>query len=233
MGPRKGPGKGPMTTAQQPKKTYELSVQTRDILGKQTHKLRKQGLVPAIVYGHRIEPVPVVAELKELERVYMRAGTNSLVDLTIGDGGQAQKVFIHNVQRDPISQHLQHVDFVVVNLREEVTTTVPLVLVGEAPGADGRTAILVHPIDHLQVRALPTEIPPLVEVDVSGLEEIDQAIYVSDLTVPSNIHVLNPPEELVVKLSALRVTVEEEEAAEAAEEAAEEAASGEAGEEES
>lgn len=198
-------------------------------MGKQTHKLRRQGLVPAVVYGHRIEPIPVVVDLKELERVYLRAGNNALVDLRVGEGAQPQKVFIHNIQRNPVNHSLQHVDFVVVNLREEITTTVPIVLVGEAPAVSSGTAILVHPMDHVQIRCLPTDIPPLIEVDVSGLEEVDQAIYVSDLTIPGNAQVLSSPDELVVKVSALRAEPEEEVAAtEAAEETAERAEEAEA-----
>jgi large subunit ribosomal protein L25 len=204
-------------------KTYELGVQPRNIFGKQTAKLRRQGLVPAVVYGHKVDPVSVSVESRELERVYLRAGTNSLVDLKIGDNGAAQKVFIHDVQRDPVTHSLSHVDFVVVNLTELITTTVPVVLVGEAPAVKNGDGVLIHPLDHLQVRALPAEIPGRFEVDVSELDEVDKAIYVSDIEVPGNVHVLNSPEELVARVNALAVIPEEEEAAEeAAEEEAEE-----------
>lgn len=205
-------------------KTYELTVQPRSILGKQSLKLRRQGTIPAVVYGHRIEPTPVAVDSKELERVYHRAGSNSLVDLKIGDGGGAQKVFIHEVQRDPVTHHLSHVDFMVVNLQEEITTTVPLVFLGEAPAVKNGDGILFHPLDHVQVRALPANIPPRIEVDVSGLDDLEKGIYISDLQVPSNVHVLNPPEEIVARVSALKALPEEE--VEAEEAAAAEAAEG-------
>jgi len=205
-------------------KTYELTVQPRSILGKQTQQLRRQGTVPAVVYGHKIDPTPVAVDLKELERVYHRAGSNALVDLKIGDGGGAQKVFIHDVQRDPVTHHLRHVDFMVVNLLEEITTTVPLVVVGEAPAVKNGDGILFHPLDHLQVRALPTDIPQLFEVDISELDDLEKAIYISDLEVPDNVQVLNSPEEMIAKVTALRAEPEEEiEAEEAAEEEAAEA----------
>jgi large subunit ribosomal protein L25 len=216
-------------------KTYELTVEPRDILGKRTHQLRRQGRIPAVVYGHRVEPTPVQVDSKELERVYLRAGNNSLVDLHVGEGAAAQKVFIHNVQRDPVKHLLSHVDFMVVNLREEITTTVPIVLVGESPAVRAGEGILIHPVDHLQIRTLPTSIPQLLEVDISGLDEVDKAIYVSDIEVPGNVQVLSPAEELVAKVSMVREEPEEVEAAEAAAEEAEEsgeaeAEAGEAGE---
>jgi large subunit ribosomal protein L25 len=201
-------------------KTIELVVQQRERARKGGKKLRRQHILPAVVYGHKVDPVSVAVDQQEAERLYHRAGNTTLIDLKIGDTGKAQKVFIHEVQRSPTTHALTHIDFMVVNLLEEITTTVPLVLVGEAPGI-GSEAMLMHPLDHLQVRALPMDLPPNVEVDVSGLEEVDQAIYVSDITPPENVHILNSPDELIAKLSAIRVTAEEEEAEEEAAEAAE------------
>src|SRR5436309_1707214 len=143
-------------------KTYELIVQPRDIVGKQTAKLRRQGRVPAVVYGHSIEPTSVVVDHKELERVYLHAGNNSLVDLKIGDGASAQKVFIHQVQRDPVSHNLRHVDFMVVNLTEEITTAVQIILVGEAPAVRNGDGMLMHPTDHIQIRTLPANVLQLL-----------------------------------------------------------------------
>lgn len=210
-------------------KTYELTVEPRTLLGKRTHQLRRQGIVPAVVYGHKIDPTPVAVDSKELERVYLRAGNNSIVDLHVGKDATAQKVFIHNVQRDPVKHLLSHVDFMVVNLLEEITTTVSIVLVGESPAVKAGDGILIHPMDHLQIRTLPTNVPQVLEVDISGLDEVDKALYVSDIEVPANVHVLSPEEELVAKVSALRAEPEEEvEAEEAAEEEAEESGEAEA-----
>lgn len=209
-------------------KTYELSVKPRELLGKKTRRLRREHLVPAVVYGHGVSPMSVTVDQKELERVYMHAGGSSLIDLSVGDGGSAQKVFIHDVQRNPLTHTLSHVDFMVVNLLEEMTTTVPVVLVGEAPAVKQGDGVLIHPLDHVQVRALPSDIPPLIEVDVSGLDEVDKSIYISDLKVPANIHVLNAHDELVAKITHLRAAAAEEEAVEAAEEEAAEAEGAEA-----
>jgi large subunit ribosomal protein L25 len=199
-------------------KTYELVVRQREVIGKKSKRLSAQGALPGVVYGHQVEPIPVEIDQKEMERVYLHAGGNTLIDLKLGESGKAQKVFIHDIQLHPTTHRPRHVDFLVVNLREEITTMVPLVLVGEAPAVKANEGMLLHTLDQLQIRALPSNILPVVEVDISGLEQLDDAIHVSDLEIPENVHLLTSPEELIAKISALRVEpVEEVEAEEAAE----------------
>ncbi len=208
-------------------KTYELTVEHREVAGKKNRRIRRQQIVPAVVYGYEVTPESVQVPLKELERVYLRAGNNSLVDLRIGDNGGARKVFIHNVQRDPRTHTLTHVDFMAVNLRQEMTATVALVLTGEAPAVARNEGMLLHALDQIHIRSLPAEIPAAIEVDISGLEEVGQAIHVSDIAIPQGVTLLTPTEELVAKVTDLPVEeVEEapeaEEAAEGAEEGADE-----------
>jgi large subunit ribosomal protein L25 len=176
-------------------------------------------MVPGIVYGHRVESESVVIPAREFDRVYLHAGSNTLVDLKVGDGAP-RKVFIHKVQRDPVTHSVRHVDFMAVNLSEEMTASIPLVLVGEAPG-DADDTILLTGLDHVQVRALPTNIPPVIEVDVSSLEEVDQSILVSDLKIPDNVTLLTAGEEMVVKISQVQLVEEVEEEVEEAEEGGE------------
>jgi large subunit ribosomal protein L25 len=115
------------------------------------------------------------------------------------------------------------VDFLVVNLREEMTVSVPIVLVGESPMVEKREGLLLHQTEHVLLRALPMNIPPIVEVDISSLDAMDKAIHVSDLELPENVTLLTPEDELVAKITELPIIpveeVEEEEA-EVAEEAA-------------
>jgi large subunit ribosomal protein L25 len=203
-------------------KNHELTVEERQVRGKQVNRLRHEQKVPAVVYGHDVQPVAVTVDQKELERVYMRVGSTTLVDLRVGERDKARKVFIHSVQRDPVTHNIAHVDFMVVNLKEEITAGVPLVIIGESPIVKLGEGILVHPMDTLHVKALPEELPSHIDVDVSGLDDFEKAIFVSDIIVPKGIHVLNSPEELVAKASQLKLRPEEEEVAEEAE-AAEEA----------
>lgn len=204
-------------------KTYELIVEPRSIIGKKTKQLRRQQMLPAVVYGHNVEAQAVQVPLREMERVYLRAGSNGLVDLKVGQDSLPRKVFIHNIQRDPVTHNLWHIDFLEVNLREEMTATVQLVMIGESPAVDRKEGVLLQALDHVQVRALPADLPPVIEVDISGLEEVDQSIHVSDLALPDNVTMVTHEEELVAKVTALRAEeveeVEEVEEAEAGEEA--------------
>jgi large subunit ribosomal protein L25 len=200
-------------------KTQTLEVEPREVTRKANKQLRREGILPGVVYGHNIEPANVQMPRRDFEHVYLRAGSTSLVDLKIG-GGKPRKVFIHDVQRGATNQLPSHVDFMVVNLEEDITVSVPLVLTGESPLVESKEGMLIHQTEHLSVRALPMEIPPVVEVDISGLVELDQAIHVSDLDLPANVQVLTPMDELIVKVTEMPMMHVEEELEEA-EEAAE------------
>ena len=214
------------------KKTYEIVAQPRTITGKASRTLRRENLIPAVVYGPKMDTENLQVATRDFDLVYLRAGSNNLVDLKVGDGGTARKVFIHEVQRNPVNHAVTHIDFVAVNLREEMTINVPLVLVGESPIVENHEGLLLFQIEHVTVRALPMNVPSLIEVDISGLTEIDQTIRVGDLDIPDNVTLVTHAEDPVVKITAMPVieeeVVEAEEAAEA--EAAEGEEAGEASE---
>src|SRR5436853_2334701 len=98
--------------------TYELVVQKREVTGKGSKKLRREHILPAVVYGYGVTAFPVQADQKEFDHVYLRAGSNGLVDLRVGDSDQPRKVFIHTVQRNPITHTVEHVDFLAINMQE-------------------------------------------------------------------------------------------------------------------
>jgi len=202
-------------------KNHTLEVEPREVTRKANKQLRRNDIVPGVVYGHNVQPANVQVSRREFENVYLRAGSSSLVDLQIG-GDKPRKVFIHEVQRSATSHQPTHVDFMVVNLEEDITVNVPVALTGESPLVARNEGMLIQQTEHLAIRALPMNIPPVVEVDISGLEELDQAIHVSDLDLPDNVHVLTPEDEMIVKVTEMPIMrVEEEEAAEEAAEAAE------------
>jgi large subunit ribosomal protein L25 len=211
------------------KKVYEIVAQPRTITGKASRILRRENLIPAVVYGPKMDTENLQVPTREFDVVYLRAGSNNLVDLKIGDKGKAHKVFIHEVQRNPLNHAVTHIDFVAVNLLEEMTINVPLVLVGESPIVESHEGLLLFQIEHITVRALPMNVPSLIEVDISGLTEVDQTIRVGDLDIPENVTLVTHAEDPVVKITAMRVIEEEEVAAEEAAEA--EAAEGAGGEE--
>jgi large subunit ribosomal protein L25 len=215
--------------------TIELQATTRQARGSHNKPLRRQGQVPAVLYGHNVEPRAIVTEAKLLHRVWMRAGRTQLVDLKV-DGGAAQKVLVREMQIDPRSNRAIHADFFAVNLLEKLTAEVPVVLTGESPAVvDAKVGTLQQLVNTLRVECLPADLPAQFSVDVSGLTEIDQGVHVRDIPLPDGVALVHvDPDDLVVKVAALRIAVEgeAEEAAAAAEaaEAAEEAAAAEGGE---
>jgi large subunit ribosomal protein L25 len=199
-----------------------LRASQRSELHKHVHALRRRGEVPAVLYGHNVEPLALSTEAKALEKVWHRAGRTHLVDLTV-DGGRARKVQIRELQVDPRSARLLHADFFAVNLREKLTVDIPIVPLGDSPAVtEQKIGVLQQVMSTVKVECLPGDIPGQLTVDVSGLTEIDQGLHLRDISLPQGVTWAHgvEPDELVVKIAALRVQVEEEEeAAAAAEEA--------------
>ncbi|MCD6028792.1 MAG: ribosomal rRNA E-loop binding protein Ctc/L25/TL5 [Thermomicrobiales bacterium] len=207
----------------------EFPAQRRTVLGKQVKRLRREGLIPGVVYGPVVEePVPVSVDFREFVKFYQRTGHSTLFDLRWEDGSQS--VFIREVQNDPVKRTPVHIDFFAPNLLRLVRAMVPLVL-HNPPHLTA--AVLTEARTVIEVEALPASIPHQIDVDVSGLEQPGDAIRVGDLTLPENVTAVTDPGELLVLIEAVYaepLTAEEEEAAEVAAEAAEAAAEAEAGE---
>ena len=189
----------------------ELKVEKRTILGKKVKRLRRQGLIPAIIYGHKTEPIPVQIEERELTRVLAQAGPNRLITLRLD--GRPRLALAREIQRDVITDKLLHVDFYTVVMTEKLSAEVPLVLVGESPAVERREGVLQHGIDTVEVECLPGDLIHSIEVDLSELKELGQAIYVKDLKVPPSVEILTDGEEMVVKVVPIVEEVEEEEVA--------------------
>src|ERR1700682_2273680 len=207
--------------------TTVLEITPRTELRKQNRALRARGGVPAIIYGHRVDPLPLTLPRREFERAFHKVGRTQLLDLKIDGEGGSRKVLVREVQYDPRANVVIHVDFYQVNLKEKIQAKVPVVRVGEAPAVLRRDGELQQNINTLRVSCLPADIPEHIEVDVSGLEAVDDGIRVSQLNMPPECEVLSDPEELVVKIAVMGEVEEEEVVAEAEEG---EAAEGEAAE---
>jgi large subunit ribosomal protein L25 len=201
--------------------------------GRHVHALRRRGQVPAVLYGHNLEPQAISAEAKLLSKIWRRAGRTHLIDLKV-DGARARKVLIRDLQIDPRSALPLHADFFAVNLKEKLTVDIPVVLVGDSVAVSVlKLGQLQQNTTSLRVECLPGNIPGQITVDVSGLEELDQGIHIRDLELPEGVslgsHV--DADELVVKIAALRAAPVEPVEAEAAEPAAGEEEAAEGGEE--
>jgi len=212
----------------------ELAVVPREILGKKVQGLRRQGITPANIYGHGVESLAVQVPTHDLAHTIRVAGRNTMLQLNVEGEKKARPVFVHHVQRNPLNDDLLHVDFYQVSLKEKIRLEVPIVVVGEAPAVDVYHGMLLQNTNSVAIEGLPAEMPPYIEVDVSGLTEIDDAIHIKDLPVSAGLTFLVDPELVVVKVAPPRIEVEEvvEEEAVPAAEAAEAEAKAEKAEEE-
>ena len=197
----------------------DLTAHTREIRGKKVKTLRRQGITPVHVFGHGIEPEALQCDTIDLQKVLAQAGSTGIVGLKIDKSRKKRNVMIREVQKEPRSGQLLHVDFYQIRMEEKLKVDVPIILTGEAPALKLKENFLSHELDSLSVECLPDDIPNHIEVDVSILEEADQSIYVEDIVLGKEITVLNNPDQLVAKINIRHVEREiEVEEAEAAEE---------------
>jgi len=177
-----------------------LTAHPRTIIGKQVNAMRRAGTIPAVLYGkHLDKPLTLQIEEKTLQGVVAQAGHNRLIQLTI-DSGAPRLVLTREVQRNPISGRIVHVDLQEVLMTEKITTGVPLILVGTSPAVTRGEGLLIHGIDTVQIRVLPSDLIPQIEVDVSVLEALNQSLFVKNLKVSDKIEVLTPGDEMVAKV---------------------------------
>ncbi len=214
------------------RQTDDLKLQAdhRDVLGKKTRFLRRQGITPAHLFGHDLKSLALQCDTTELQHIIAQAGRTRLIGLKIDTEKQLRSVFVREIQRDEVKRQLLHVDFYQVRKGEKITVDVPIVFVGEAPAMKGKGRMLAHGVTSLSIECLPGSVPPQIEIDLSSLEEVEQAIHVKDITLDPDITVNADPDQLVVKVSEAivkeeEVVVEAEEEVEAEAEAEAEAPS--------
>ncbi len=188
----------------------EIQAQSRVVFGNKARQLRQQGLIPANVYGHGIASYPIQIDAKQLGQVLARAGTSKLVDLRLPSEREARRAIVRHVQRDPVTHKLLHVDFYQVRMSEKLKAEVHLNYVGEPPAVAAGQCLLLRNLASIEVECLPDNLPQSIQVDLSDLETLDEAVHVRDLVVPPGVTVLTDIDELVAKVVAVRVEKEEE-----------------------
>lgn len=186
--------------------TSQLKADVRTVTGKKVRSLRKQGLLPSSVYGRDFEPVSIQVNQKELAVIFAHAGESSLVELELD--GKKVPVLFRNPQYHPVEGTLIHVDCYKVNLKEKISTMVPLVFIGESEAVKAGK-VLVEVASEIEVEALPTDLPENIEVDLAKLVDIDSMITVADLIVDrSKIEIKTDAEQVIVKVEEPRVEEE-------------------------
>lgn len=180
----------------------KIEAQPRTILGKRNNKLRRQGKLPAILYGRKTESQPLEIGAKEFEKIYKLAGESTLVDLVIGN--EKKKVLIHDVAQHFMSQTPVHVDFYEVDLTRKLHAKIPLHFTGVSPAVKELAGILIKNLNELEIEALPADLPPFIEVNIEKLAAFEDMIRVADLKLSEKVKVLNNPEEMVASVQPPR-----------------------------
>lgn len=183
-----------------------LEAQVRNQTGKKVKFLRKEGLIPAVIYGREIETLPISLKKRETTLLFNKISSSTI--LTINVDGKEHATLVREVQRDYIKNELLHIDFQAISLKEKLRTHVSLTLVGKAPVLENFDALIVSGIDQIEVECLPQDLVDTIEVDVSSLAEIGSAIYVKDLPKLANVEILTDLEELVAVANAVKEEVE-------------------------
>lgn len=184
-----------------------LKVKIREKIGKKVKTLRRQGVLPAVLYGPKIKNLSLEVNLKEFENIYKETGESSLISLELGD--EKFPVLIHEVKKDPLTGKPIHIDFYQPILTEEVEATVPIIFEGEAPAVKEFGGTLVREISEVEVKALPQNLPHEIKVNVENLKTLEDEILIKDLKLPEGVKVQREPGEIVAVVTPLEKVEEE------------------------
>lgn len=185
----------------------ELNVQTRENPGKKIKALRESGFIPAELYGRGFDNIHLSVPAKEFGKILKEAGESTIVNLVVGK--DKFPVLIHDVSSDILSDKVSHIDFYRVHMDEKTEVAIPLEFIGEAQAVKEKLGILVKAMHEIEVRALPSDLPRNIEIDVSGLAEIGATIHVSDLKLIKGVEFLAEPDAVIATITEIVEEVEE------------------------
>jgi len=184
-----------------------LKAEKRTITGKKVKTIRLMGKVPAVIYGGKLKSLPISLGKRETTNILNKVSGSTI--LTIDIEGEEHAALVREIQQDYIKGELLHVDFLAVSLKEKLRTNVSVSLVGVAPVLEEYSALIVSGLDQIEVECFPQDLPEVIEVDVSILEELGAAIYLKDIPAIENVEFLSDPEDLIAVASSIKEEVEE------------------------
>jgi large subunit ribosomal protein L25 len=179
---------------------FVLNAEKREVIGKKVKALRREGKLPAVIYGNEIEPMPITLETKQVHQILKQVGANTLISIKVGK--EEFLSLVRDIQREVIMRDLLHLDFQAVSLEETITTSLPVVMIGEAPAVTELEGLLIVNMDVLQIEAKAKDLPDTISVDVTGLVEIGDQIFVRDLAISGDVKILDDPDSVVIVATA-------------------------------
>ena len=172
----------------------------RKVTGKQVNALRRNGILPGVMYGHHMDPTAISLNLRDASKLLSGLTGSSLV--TIELDGTEHAALVREKQRDYIKNILRHVDFQVVSLTEKIRARVGIELVGQSPAVKDFNGVVVTSLDHLEVESLPQYLPESILVDISRMLKIGDGIFVRDIKVSDEVEILDDPDAMLVIVTA-------------------------------
>jgi large subunit ribosomal protein L25 len=184
-----------------------LKANRRNVLGKQVKAIRREGKLPAVIYGRHIDPISVELDLRDASRSLTGLAPSTLV--TVNVDGETHRTLVREKQRNKLSGMLLHVDFLAVSMTERLRSQVYLEIVGSAPAVRDLDGVLVTGLEEVEVECLPNDLPERITVDISSLDGIGDGVYVRDLMIPEGVKILEDPDSMVVLVTAQAAAEEE------------------------
>lgn len=186
-----------------------LAAAHREVTGKAVARLRRDGRLPAVVFGHGLDSESVSLDTHEFDQLRRHSGANTLIDLSI-DGKRARPALVHGVQVHPLSRRPVHVDLFLVRMTEELTVDVRIVPTGVSDAVETHGGTLLQVMESIRVRALPDQLPQQVELPLERLVDFDAVLKVGDLSLPAGVTILTDADEVIAKVAPPRVEAEPE-----------------------
>lgn len=180
-----------------------LKTETRDVIGKKVKKSRKEGLIPAVLYGNKIASRPLWVNYPDFSKAYEKTGESTILELNIDEKNKAN-VLIHDVQTDPITGKFSHIDFFQVRMDQKIETEVPLEFIGESEAVKASGGVLVKSMDAIPVSCLPADLPARIEIDIAALKTFDDVIKVGDLNISEKVKIQIDPETVIANVAPPR-----------------------------
>ena len=180
------------------------SVTARSVLGKRAKQLRRDGIMPGNIYGRGLESVAVQLPYRGAATIVSKHGLNSLIEVEVEGEETGRPVVVRSVQRHPVTREIQHVDFYQVDLTRQMQAMVPITVTGVAPAVHTYQGVVITGADRVAVQALPADIPGHLEINIDGLEELDDQLTVGDLDLPASILVMTELDIMIVRVQRPR-----------------------------
>ena len=177
-----------------------LKANRRSVIGKQVSAIRRAGRLPAVIYGHNIDPISIELDLHDASKSLTGLAPSALV--TVEVEGTPHKSLVREKQRNKITGILLHIDFLAVSMKEKLRSQVYIEIIGVSPAIKDFNGVLVTGNDEVEVECLPQDLPERIVVDISSLQKIGDGVYIRDLRIPEGVKILADPDTMVALITA-------------------------------